>query len=136
MPIYDGSINTGFTLQQVTQPTTIQINTLPATSSGIITATFPMVPYDYYWYVEIISVYCNSTSQTQAYVYNQLPIAPQNILSTTNSGNLDQDDRNQPILIQPTNAMSIQWTNASVGSIGTAQIQFKAVILLPGNGNK
>jgi len=136
MPIYDGSINTGFTLQQVTQPTTIQVNTLPATSTGIITATFPVVPYDYYWYVEIISISCNSTSPTQAYVYNQLPLAPQNVLSTSNSGNLDQDDRNQPILIQPTNAMSIQWTNASVGSIGTAQIQFKAVILLPGNGTK
>ena len=95
-------------------------------------ATFAPVPYDYYWYVEIISVQCNSTSQTQCYVYNQTPLQPQNIVSTTNSGNLDQDDRHQPILIQPTQQMSIQWTNASVGSIGTAQIQFKAMILLPG----
>lgn len=131
MAVYEGNLNTGFNLKQITQPTTLQINTLPATSSGIITAYFPTVPYDYYWYIEIISVSCNSTSQTQAYVYNATPLTPNNIISTTNSGNLDQDDRNQPILIQPTNTMAVQWTNASIGSIGTANIQYKAVILVP-----
>lgn len=135
MPIYDGSINTGFTLQQVTQPTTIQINTLPATSSGIITAIFPQVPYDYYWYVEIISVSCNSTTSTQCYVYVDTPLQPQNVISTSNSGNLDQDDRNQAILVEPTKLMTIQWTGASLGSIGTARIQYKAMILIPGNGS-
>lgn len=135
MAVYDGNLSTGFALRQITQPSTIQINTLPATSNGIITAYLPTVPYDYYWYIEIISVYCNSTSETQAFVYSQTPISPNYIVSTTNSGNLDQDDRHQPILIQPTNTAAIQWTNASIGSIGTAQIQFKSVILVPGSSS-
>jgi len=135
MAVYDGNINTGFTLREATQPVSIQINTLPATSSGVITAAFPAVPYDYYWYVEIISVSCNSTTSTQCYVYVDTPLQPQNVISTSNSGNLDQDDRNQAILVEPTKVMTIQWTGASLGSIGTARIQYKAMILIPGNGS-
>ena len=133
MAITDGNLQTGFKLVEAAAPLSRTANTAAADSTGVITAQFEVVPYDFYWMVEIIAVSTNSTTGTKAYVYVDTPLTVDNIISTSTQGNLDQDDRNNQILIEPTKRMTVKWTGASLGSQGTVRIQYKAKILIPGN---
>lgn len=128
---FDGDIDTGFELRDIAAPVWMVQKTLAATASGIIVTTFPQLPYNVFWKVEICPVSCNSTTQTTAFVYVELPLIVDNLVSTSVNGNQDQDDRNQVILVEPTKSLSVQWINASLGSIGTARIQVRQMSLYP-----
>ena len=132
MPIDDYNGRNGFVLLDIAQPLSKTLNSNPADVSGIITITFDPVPYGYFWWVEIIGVSTTSTTRTTAAVYNDLPLVNSNIVSSTLSGNLDQDDRNSPILVEPTHVLSVQWTGASLGSVAAVKIQYRAQALFPG----
>jgi hypothetical protein len=55
------------------------------------------------------------------------PPSQQNFVDGTESGNIDTADETSPILIESATALTIQWTGASMGAVGTARIQYQIV---------
>lgn len=132
-PIYDFNGIEGFDFKDVTQPLTPTASSPACTSAGgTVVATFPQVPFDYFWSIEQIAVSNTSSTSTVAKVYIDTPLIDLNVIASTLSGNLDQDDINSPIIVLPTKQVSIAWTNCSVGAIGSCRIQLRAKVLTPG----
>ena len=133
MPIIDYNGMEGFDFKDVTQPLIPTQSSLACTTTGgSVTAQFPAVPYDYFWSIEQIAVSNTSTSTTTAKVYIDTPLTDLNVIASTLSGNLDQDDVNSPIILLPTKQLSVIWTNCSIGAVGTVRLQLRAKILTPG----
>jgi len=132
MTIRDYSGANGFDFKDMTQPL-ILIETSPACTiaGGTVSATFPSVPFDYFWSIEQIALSNTSTTTTTGYCYGSATQIPSNVVATTLAGNLDQDDINSPIIILGANSFSVAWTNCSIGAVGTARIQARAKQLIP-----
>lgn len=132
MPVDDYDGLDGFGFRDLTQPLTPTASSPACTvAGGSVEAQFPPVPYDYFWSIEQVAVSCTSTSSTVAKVYVDIPVADVNVIASTLSGNLDQDDINSPIILLPTKYLYVVWTNCSIGAVGTVRLQHKAKALSP-----
>jgi hypothetical protein len=139
MPVVDYNGLQGFDFKDLSQPLLPTQSSLACTSAGgSVTAQFPAVPYDYFWSIEQIAVSNTSSSSTVAKVYIDTPLTDINVIASTLSGNLDQDDINSPIILLPTKQLSVTWTNCSLGAVGTVRLQLRAKVLTPANseGNR
>ena len=135
MPINDYSGQQGFDFKDMTQPLILTKTSNVATVAGqTVSAFFDSVPFDFFWSIEQISVSNTSTTTTTGICYGNSPQLPSNIVASTLSGNLDQDDVNSPIIILGANIFSVAWTNCSVGAVGTVRIQVRAKQLIPYRG--
>jgi len=132
MPIRDYSGVSGFDFKDMAQPLILTITSPAATIAGqTLSAYFPSVPSDFFWSVEQIAVSNTSTTTTTAFCYGQSPQISSNVVASTLSGNLDQDDINSPIIILGAQIFSVAWTNCSIGAVGTVRIQVRAKQLIP-----
>lgn len=94
-----------------------------ATSSGIITATFPPVAAGRWWIIDRLVVSSTSSVQTVASLYDG-DIGPNTLLGATAQGNLDYDSTSG-LRIDGGKTLSVQWTGASQGAVGTARVQLR-----------
>ena len=132
MAILDANAADGFGFIDLSQPLTPTASSPACTAAGgSVTASFPAVPYDYFWSVEQIAVTNSSSTSTVAKVYVDQPVADINVIASTLSGNLDSDDVNSPIIVLPTKVIYVVWTNCSLGAVGTVRLQVKAKGLTP-----
>ena len=132
MSIRDYSGQNGFDFKDMTQPLLLVVTSNACTvAGGTVSAQFPSVPSDFFWSIEQIAVSNTSTTTTIAKCYQQLPQQDSNVIASTLSGNLDQDDVNSPLIILGANIFSVAWTNCSVGAVGTVRIQVRAKQLIP-----
>ena len=135
MPIYDYSGQNGFDMKDMTQPLDLVKTTNAATIAGqALSVSFDAVPFDFFWRIEQIAVTNTSTTQPSAKCYVDLPLQDYNVIASTLSGNLDQDDVNSPIIVLGTRTFSVQWFNCSIGAVGTVRIQARAQQLIPYRG--
>lgn len=102
------------------------LTTAPAGASGTIGVTFDPVPPGYFWLLQRFTVLCTSSTKTRAMVYAGDPAA-QNLLDGTEVGNLDIADEQSPILLDSNTALTVQWTGASAGAVGTVRVQYQLV---------
>jgi hypothetical protein len=102
------------------------LRTHPAAADGTMTAEFEPVPPGLIWLLERITVFTDSDMPTRAMVYAGTP-SPQNFLDGSEGGNLDTADNACPSLIESNTPLTVQWTGATPGSIGTARIQYQLV---------
>lgn len=98
----------------------------PAAAGGTCSVTLEPVPAGMFWLVERITVLCTSTTPTTAYVYEGDP-APGNFRDGTSRGNLDVADESSPILVDSTRYLTVEWTGASAGAVGTVTVQYQLV---------
>ena len=132
MSIRDYTGQSGFDFKDMAQPLILTVTSPAATIAGqTISASFPSVPSDFFWSIEQIAVSNTSTTTTTAFCYGQNPQQPSNVVASTLSGNLDQDDVNSPIFILGGQTFSVAWTNCSIGAVGTVRIQIRAKQLIP-----
>ena len=135
MSIQDYSGNQGFDFKDMAQPMELVKTSVPATIAGqALVVSFDAVPFDFFWSIEQIAVSCTSTTTTTAKCYVDLPLFDYNVIASTLSGNLDQDDVNSPIFVLGTRTFSVQWFNCSIGAVGTVRIQARAKQLIPFRG--
>jgi hypothetical protein len=98
----------------------------PAAAGGTCSVTLDPVPAGYFWLVERITVLNTSSTATTAYVYEGDP-APGNFRDGTSRGNLDVADESSPILVDSTRYLTVLWTGASNGAVGTVTVQYQLV---------
>lgn len=100
--------------------------TAPGTASGILTATFDPVPPGLFWLIGRMTIVTTSITPTACAVYDGAS-TPQNLVDGSSSGNLDTADENSPILVESNNTLTVVWTGASVGAVGTVRVQYQLV---------
>ena len=132
MSIRDYTGQSGFDFKDIAQPLVLVVTSPAATIAGqTIYAEFPLVPSDMFWSIEQIAVSNTSTTTTTAKCYGQKPQTDANVVASSLSGNLDQDDVNSPIIILGANIFSVGWSNCSIGAVGTVRIQVRVKQLIP-----
>jgi hypothetical protein len=102
------------------------LTTLPAGNDGILTIDFEPVPPGLLWLLQRTAVSTTSTTPTRALLYAGAAV-PQNFLDGTERGNLDVADNASPVLVESSTSLTVQWTGASPGAIGTIRIQYQLV---------
>lgn len=108
----------------------LTVATRPATSTGILDAVFDVVETPYYWLVDRITVETNSSLPTALVVYAGDP-AQRNVRDSTSSGNADVADESAPIVVPTGQHLHLRWTGASLGAVGTANMQARIVQRTP-----
>lgn len=92
-----------------------------ADGSGRMVASFT-APATLAWLVRRITV--QSTVRGQALVYVGGAIAPENLVTGTIAGNLDENDANQPYLVPEGLTMFVHWV---AGGVCTARIELDQI---------
>lgn len=90
--------------------------------AGKLRATFTPRP-GYAWLIRRISV--SNTVVGQAVCYEG-DVQPQNFVAGTRTGQLDEDDCNQPIFIPEGSALNVVWSGATTG-VAWARVEFVEV---------
>lgn len=91
-------------------------------AGGTCQAQLPAVPDNELWFVDRLVVECDSTTSTVAKVYSST-IDSDGIEDGTLTGNFDVADNAAPILLKPTEQLTVVWTGASNGAIGKFRAQ-------------
>lgn len=105
---------------------TIAKSSAPASAAGVATVTFDPVPDGCLWLVERITVVCSSSAATKCMVYAGDP-ALSTFVDGTASGNFDTADEASPVLVDSNVSLTVQWTGATAGAVGTVRIQYQLV---------
>jgi hypothetical protein len=82
-----------------------------AVVSGALRAVFTPAP-NRAWLVRRISVINTKTGQALVYVGE---VQPQNFVCGTRTGQLDEDDTNQPIFVPEGSVMNVVWSSSTTG---------------------
>lgn len=90
--------------------------------SGALRATFNPRP-NVAWLVRRISVINTKTGQALVYVGD---VQPQNFVCGTRTGQLDEDDTNQPIFVPEGSPMNVVWSSSLTG-IAWCRIEYVEV---------
>lgn len=98
----------------------------PADAAGIATVEFGPVPSGLLWLVQRMRVMTNSATASTLAVYAG-PVDDSNMVDGTIVGNQDTADEASPILVDSNLMLTLQWTGATPGAIGTARIQHQVV---------
>ena len=101
-------------------------STDPADAAGVIVATFDPVPPGLIWLVERMTVTTTSAPPTIAMVYAGAA-SSSNLVDGSSSGNLDTADEASPILIESNTSLTVVWTGAAAGAVGTCRVQYQLV---------
>jgi hypothetical protein len=91
-------------------------------TGGSCTAQLPAVPDNELWFVDRLRVSCTSTASTVAKVYSST-LDDDGIEDGTLTGNFDVADNAAPILLKPTEQLTVVWTGATDGAIGRFRAQ-------------
>lgn len=102
-----------------------------AAAGGTATATFPAVPAGRLWLVERIVVSCTSSSATSAALYVD-QVDALHLVEGTSAGNFDIADENSPLVIESLSVLTVVWTGASNGAVGTCRVQVRELQRLDG----
>jgi hypothetical protein len=98
----------------------------PAGASGVLDALFDPVDTPYYWLVDRITLATDSLTATVAVVYVG-DAAERNVRDATSSGNADVADESAPIVVPTGGQLRVRWIGASVGAVGTVNVQARVV---------
>lgn len=136
MPLIPGpSPSAGLTI--VDQPPALPKMVKAAATTTSVSFAGPNAPLG--WYVDRITVksaaaigsalFPASTSQAFVYVGSdaQTAMADANLADLTLIGDLDIADEQAPIYVDAGQVLVVVWTNATVGAIYTARIQYRVV---------
>lgn len=91
-------------------------------AGGAITITLPALDSDTQWLVTRAVIGCTSTASTGFRLYVDGP-ANANLRSGSNSGNYDEADYPQGLLIRPGRALVAAWTGCTDGAIAVLNLQ-------------
>lgn len=134
MPLIPGP-SSAAGIMLVDQPPAKVAQITATTTTPAVSFSGPNAPQ--LWYVDRITVKARagiqnaafpaSSSQAFAYVGTDASSAvdDRNLADLTLVGNLDIADENAPILVDNGQVLVLAWTNATVGAIYTARIQYR-----------
>ena len=91
-------------------------------AGGTCLAQLPAVPDNELWFVDRLRVSCDSTTETVGEVYTST-LDADGLEDGTLTGNFDVADNAAPILVKPTEQLTIVWTGATDGAIGRFRAQ-------------
>lgn len=91
-------------------------------TGGSCLAQLPAVPENELWFVDRLRVSCDSSTATVAQVYSST-LDVDGIEDGTLTGNFDVADNAAPIMLKPTEQLTVVWTGASNGAVGRFRAQ-------------
>lgn len=98
--------------------------TSPPATSGTARVEFPQLQDDQQWLIDRAVASCTSTSPTSARLYDATA-SPLQLLSGTASGNFDEADYPNGLLVRPRGFLVAVWTGCSDGAIATLRLQVR-----------
>jgi hypothetical protein len=96
--------------------------TSPPAAGGIATARFGQLGTDEQWLIDRAVVSCSSTSGTTVRLYDGDPSVSR-LLSGSNTGNYDEADYPQGLLLDAGGELVAVWSGAGDGAVGTISVQ-------------
>lgn len=91
-------------------------------AGGSCSAQLPAVPDNELWFVDRLRVLCSSSASTVAKVYSST-LDDDGLEDGTLTGNFDVADYAAPLLLKPTEQLTLVWSGADNGSIGRFRAQ-------------
>lgn len=100
--------------------------TSAAAAAGTMQVEFPQLDVEELWLIDRAIIQCTSSTDTKLRLYAGVAVAP-NLLSGSDSdastGNFDEAEYPQGLLLRPGQLLLAVWTGASDGARGTIRLQ-------------
>ena len=122
LPYTPGAAGAGGVGAAAAQPqvAAVQASVQPVNGSPQLVATLGPVPPSSLWLVRRITVQASAACSAYVYVGGLLPA---NIVSGTASGDFDENDTNQPIIVPCGQELAVVWTLASGTALARVEYQ-------------
>jgi hypothetical protein len=98
------------------------VRSSPAAAGGLCTATFDQLAPGDRLLIDHAIVSCTSSTPTILRMYLDA-VSPLTMLDGSDAGNFDVADWPNGLAIAPTRTLTVQWSGASAGGIGTITLQ-------------